>query len=255
MIHYLCQDGQQDTVAPFLYGTGAALRKSVCITPYEEILAEGALAAGHLIFTDLDRLPRSGLKAAQFIADRMRDAIPEIRILNEPRSVLLRGALLKALWEDGTNSFRAVRPKGPLPPLRYPVFVRRESGAFGPESALLYSEKELQDCLAAQRAAGRALESLLVVEYCAAPSADGYFRKFGTFRVGAHILPQHIQTSGQWVVKQERNELRQHGARRRGDELYPAQPARSRIENDIRPRTDRVRTHRLYLRRRAAGGL
>jgi hypothetical protein len=203
MIHYICRNGEQNTIAPFLCTTGSALQNVIRVTSYEEIFAEGALAAGHLIFTDLDRLSGYELEAAQVVAKAMRDATPGVRILNEPVQVLLRYSLITMLWKEGLNPFRAVRLDGAIPTLRYPVFIRREDGALGPESGLVQSEKELRDVMAELLARGCPLRGRLAVEYCAERSSDGYFRKYGAFRVDARILPQHIQFSRHWVVKQD----------------------------------------------------
>lgn len=202
MIHYICRDGQQDTVAPFLVAAGAALRGVLSVTPYERIFSEGSLQAGHLIFTDLDLLSGPELEAAQAIAESIRAVLPGVRILNEPARVLQRYALITALWAEGLNPFRAVRLDDAIPQLKYPVFIRREDGALGPESGLLYLKKELVDAIAELPVRGLPLRGRIAVEYCAEKCEAGYFRKYGAFRIGAHILPQHILFSRQWMVKQ-----------------------------------------------------
>jgi hypothetical protein len=205
MIHYICRNGQQDTVVPFLCAAGGALRNTLRITPYEDIFSRGSLAAGHLIFTDMDRLSGHELEAAHMIARSMRDAVPGIRVLNEPARSRQRYSLLTTLWKEGVNPFRAARLDDTIPALRYPVFIRREDGAFGPETDLLYSEEELQDAIANLPARGLPLRGRIAVEYCAEKNADGYYRKYGAFRVADRILPQHIQFSRHWMVKQDTN--------------------------------------------------
>jgi len=203
MIHYICRNGHRDTVVPFLCAAGSALRNVLRVTTYEEIFSGAALAAGHLIFTDLDRLSGQEIEAAHAAATSMREAVPDVRVLNEPALALQRFSLLTALWKDGTNPFRAARLDGDIPALNYPVFIRREDGAFGPETELLYSEEELRAAVAALPGRGLPLRGRIAVEFCAEPDADGYYRKYGAFRVGDRILPQHIQFSRHWVVKQD----------------------------------------------------
>lgn len=187
---------------PFLMAAGAALSDSLSVTPYERIFSEESLRAGHLIFTDHDLLSGTELEAAQVIADSVRAAIPGVRILNEPARVLQRYALLTALWNEGVNPYRAVRLDDAIPELKYPVFIRREDGAFGPESELLYLKNELVDAIAELPDRGFPLRGRIAVEYCAEKCESGYFRKYGAFRLGDRILPQHILFSRQWMVKQ-----------------------------------------------------
>lgn len=203
MIHYICRDGREHTVAPFLCAARKSLRDLIRITPYEKIFAEGFITPGHLIFTDLDHLSNYEIEVAQKVATAVRNATPGIRVLNEPAHVLQRFSLLETLSNNGLNAFSAVRLDGFIPKLRYPVFIRREDGAFGPESELLYSEKDLRKAMQNLVTSGRPLKGRIAVEFCAEPSEDGFYRKYGAFCVGAHILPQHIQVSKGWVVKQE----------------------------------------------------
>lgn len=203
MIHYICREGQQDTVAPFLIEAGGALRNLVTVTSYEKIFSSGRLPAGHLIFTDLDLLSGDELEAAQTIADKLRAAVSGVRVFNEPARVLQRYALLTMLRNAGINPFRAVRLDDDIPALTFPVFIRREDGASGPETDLLHDENELAGAIAALPARGLPLRGRIAVEYCAESCAEGYFRKYGAFRIGDHILPQHILFSRHWIVKQE----------------------------------------------------
>ena len=202
MIHYICREGQQDTVVPFLVAAGAAFRDVLSVTTYERMFSRSSFAPGHLIFTDVDLLTLRELEAAQRIADAFRAASPEVSILNDPARVLQRYALLSTLRKEGVNPFRAVRLDDDIPDLVYPVFLRREDGALGPESGLLQNRAELLDALERLSAEGRPLRGRIVVEYCAEICEEGYFRKYGAFRIGPHILPQHILFSPQWVVKQ-----------------------------------------------------
>lgn len=201
MIHYICREAKQDTIAPFLYTAGAELQPHLRITTYEEIFAERSLDPGHLIFTDLDRLTVYELEAAQAIAQAMRAAVPEAKILNEPIEALQRYALLATLWREGLNPFRVARLDEGFPALKYPVFIRREDEAEGPETELLQSENEVRQAIGRLKGAGHPLKGRLAVEYCAEPDSQGCFRKYGTFRIGDRILPQHIQFSDQWMVK------------------------------------------------------
>lgn len=202
MIHYICRDGQQDTVVPFLVSEHAALRDVLRVTTYERIFSRASLSPGHLVFTDVDLLSPPELEAAQKVAERFKAVLPGATIFNEPARVLQRYALLSVLWRENINPFRAARLDDGVPELRYPVFIRREDGAEGPETGLLSSREELLNAIERLSAAGLPLRGRIAVEYCAERCERGYFRKYGAFRIGPHILPQHMLLSSQWMVKQ-----------------------------------------------------
>jgi hypothetical protein len=207
MIHYICRESELNTIAPFVYTANAALDGRLRITSYEELFANLSIDPGHLVFTDFDRLTVYELETAQAIAMAVRANLPGVRILNEPTRVLQRYPLLTKLWRDGINPFRAARLDEGFPDLSYPVFIRREDEACGPESGLLHSESELRKAIDELLASGRPLRGRLAVEYCAQCDSAGWFRKYGAFRVGERILPQHIQFAKTWVVKQDSREI------------------------------------------------
>jgi hypothetical protein len=195
---------EQNTIGPFLHACGPELERHVRITTYEDIFAAGSIEPGPLILTDFDRMSLYELEAAQEIARCMRAAAPGVIVLNEPTRSLQRYGLLSMLWHEGINPFRAVRLDEVIPEdLRYPVFIRRENEARGAETGLLLSESELRAAMAELTTAGRPFIGRLAVEYCAEKGADGFFRKYGIFRIGDQILPQHIQFSDHWVVKRD----------------------------------------------------
>ena len=41
----------------------------------------------------------------------------------------------------------------------------------------------------------------MIVEYCAAPSADGRFRKYSAYKVGPTVYPQHCFINENWYIK------------------------------------------------------
>jgi hypothetical protein len=201
MIHYVCRAIHRYTIKDFLLALPADYSGLISVLPYEEIFAARALPPTNLIFTDLDRLSQYELEIAASGAEALRQARPEAQILNHPARFLQRHDLLEWLWHEGLNPFRSARLELPLPTLTYPVFLRREGDANGPETGLLYNQDELAAAIAAIRAKGVPLRGRLVVEFCNKPDAAGLFRKYGAFRVADRILPQHLQISDNWVVK------------------------------------------------------
>lgn len=209
MIYYLCRARSSQTIGWFLPHVPRALRKRVRVLTYERLFRDLSIRPGHMIFTDMDRLSQFELEIAAATAESVAASAPEAKILNHPARFLQRFELLEMLWHAGVNPFRAARLELPLPALRFPVFIRREGDAEGPESGLLHDQEALADALAALGHRGTPLRGRLAVEYCARADQGGIFRKYGAFRIGDRILPQHIQFSDNWMVKRNSNKLAQ----------------------------------------------
>jgi hypothetical protein len=170
---------------------------------YEELFHRRAAPLGHYIFADVDRLTHYEQEIAIVVADALRQASPEIRILNHPRWVLERFPLLRLLEQRGVNSFGVTRLDDGSRPKRYPVFVRCEDGHFGPDTDLLHSEAELEQTIADMRQRGRVLKRRIAVEFCAQRDDHGYYRKYGCINIGGRIVPQHVFESRSWMVKSD----------------------------------------------------
>ena len=104
---------------------------------YETLFALERAPLGNYVFTDIDRLSGYEIDAAAEIAKSVALAAPSALISNPPHRVLNRYALLRRLYERGVNSFNVWRLDEERAPTAYPVFIRREQDALGPESALL----------------------------------------------------------------------------------------------------------------------
>jgi hypothetical protein len=201
MILYVCRARHRYTIDKFLPAMPAERQGMLGVMSYEQIFSTLRIPPAHLIFTDFDRLSQYELEIAATAAEQMRKAYSKVRILNHPARFLQRHELLAQLWHLGINPFRSARLELPLPDLAYPVFLRREGDASGPETGLLPDRAALDLALGDMRARGVPLRGRLAVEFCNRPDADGFFRKYGAFRVGDQILPQHLQVSENWVVK------------------------------------------------------
>jgi hypothetical protein len=201
MILYVCRARHRYTIDRFLRVVPAERQGMLDVMTYENMFATLSIPPANLIFTDFDRLSQYELEIAATAAEQMRLAYPEARILNHPAKFLQRHELLEQLWHSGINPFRSARLELPLPDLAYPVFLRREADAQGPETDLLPNRAALDLALDDLRARGVPLRGRLAVEFFNRADANGLFRKYGAFRVGDRILPQHLQISEDWVVK------------------------------------------------------
>jgi hypothetical protein len=207
MILYVCRARHRYTIDRFLPVLPAEQRGMLDILTYEDMFTTLQIPPANLIFTDFDRLSQYELEFAAAAAEQMRRTCPEARILNHPARFFQRHELLMHLWHAGMNQVRSARLELPLPDLAFPVFLRRESDAQGPETDLLQDRAALDLAVADLRARGVPLRGRLAVEFRNRPDADGLFRKYGAFRVGEQILPQHLQISENWVVKSNSNRL------------------------------------------------
>jgi hypothetical protein len=185
----------------FLAGYGRALRGRQCGVPKEELFAARSVAAGTWIFTDLDKLTAGERADAAEIWRRIEESGQPTRLLNHPLRAKRRHALLRSLREAGLNDFDAWRlDELPAAP-RFPVFLRVEDDHKGPRSELLHDRAALDAEVARLCAGGLAREQLLVTEYRGEPDAQGVYRKYGAYRVGDRVFPNHLLFGRDWRLK------------------------------------------------------
>ena len=109
--------------------------------------------------------------------------------------------MLRALHNDGVNSFDVHRADELVTPSRWPVFVRGEHDHEGNASELIHDQRALDAALAHDRVAGIEPRTRLIVEFAETRSEDGYYRKYGVFRIGERYVQRHIFFSRDWMVK------------------------------------------------------
>ncbi|MEP6566973.1 MAG: hypothetical protein ABJB10_17705, partial [Mesorhizobium sp.] len=91
--------------------------------------------------------------------------------------------------------------------VHFPVFLRWASQHVAPLSGLLGTAADLEDAIADLPRQIRDDADLMIVEFGAAPSPDGRYRKYSAFRVGETIYAQHCFISSDWYVKYSNAEL------------------------------------------------
>jgi hypothetical protein len=82
------------------------------------------------------------------------------------------------------------------------VFLRGEHDHDGRRSGLLRGRADLAAAIDALAAQGVDVDGLLVVEWCDTAGADGIYRKYSAFVVGATVLARHLMFSTDWQVKE-----------------------------------------------------
>jgi hypothetical protein len=210
MLHYVTRELHRYTIDKFLASyrvAGIALPIAIRPVSFETLLAVKRAPVGNYIFTDLDRLSGFEIDAAAEIAKAIHAADPGAMISNWPNRVLGRYALLRRLREAGINSFGVWRLDEARPPTTYPVFIRREQDALGPETPLLHDEREYHAAVEALQKAGKGLAGRIAVQFRAAADANGIYRKYGAFYFRGRVVPQHLFLSSNWVVKRSTFDL------------------------------------------------
>lgn len=214
MIHFVVSEQGSFSMRYYLAEEGTTLSDRVRIVPYEELPHLARLPLGTWVFTEIDRLSAPERELVVLAWQRLRDASPQVRLLNHPDRVLSRHALLRALHEAGLNRFRAFRAQHvafgggrctgdsvEAAELNYPVFVRFADLHTGSLTPLLGSPPELEGALAGLLASRIPIGALLVVEFCDTRDAQGVYRKYSAFKVGEQILPRYMECSREWMVK------------------------------------------------------
>jgi len=209
MLYYVAREQHRYTIDRFLQSLRWHWPKParfIQAVGYETLFALKRAPVGNYVFTDIDRLSGYEIDAAAEIVKGLRKSDPSTMIANEPQRVLGRYALLRRLYESGFNSFNVWRLDEERAPNAYPVFIRREQDALGPESVLLYSEAEYRSAVAALQSSGKGLAGRIAIQYVPYGDAQGHFRKYGSFHFRGRVVPQHLMIADSWIVKRSAGE-------------------------------------------------
>lgn len=200
MIHYLVTRAHAYTIRHYLEEWNRRALSNVQVEFYDALPARRRAARGTWIFSDLERLPDAELRVAGAFHRQLVAA--GVRTLNDPARVIRRYDLLKLMHDRGINRFRAYRLSENIPPLTFPVFLRRENEHHGSLTPLLKDQAELDAAIAQVRSGPLDPHDVLVVEYCHTANGDGLFRKYSAMRVGDRFIPRHVLFTEGWVCKQ-----------------------------------------------------
>ena len=199
MIHYLTLEGRV-MFSEYLEYWGRELLDHARVLRYERLLGETYFDPGTYVFTTFDEMRGPMAWYVDALAAKLRES-PHVRIFNDPARVLQRFELHGALWRAGRNAFRSFRANADWSGARYPVFLRAEDDHEGAFSPLLHSAAEVDTWIGRARAMGRAVERLLVIEFCDTADGDGFYRKYAAFHVGGRIVARSLNYGPGWMLK------------------------------------------------------
>lgn len=223
MIHFLVPAAGAFSAVGYLARDGSALAGRMRVITYEELGSLDRLPLGTWVFAGLDQLSAAGKEIAILARDALEGAGAPVRLLNDPRRVKLRYALLRAMHAEGLSGFSAVRASelrsrsGEVP--RYPVFVRAENEHTGNLTPILHDRRALDSALGGLIMRGRDARELLVIGFCDTSGGDGLFRKYSAFVVGGRVLPRYLNLSPAWMLKHETRSFAPEHAREELDYL------------------------------------
>jgi hypothetical protein len=166
---------------------------------YGEFLRAKAGPRATYVFTDMDRLSLWDLRLAGLAFRRLRDQ--GVAVLNDPARAATRYGLLRRLYLAGINEFNAYRVEEGVKPKRWPVFLRAEGAHLGPMTDLIQDWDQLLSFIERFVAKGIPLASLLIVEFSAQPVRPGFYRKFGSFRMGKSEFAHTCVDDDHWIAK------------------------------------------------------
>jgi len=174
------------------------------ILTYQDVFRRLKVPAGTLVFTDFDWLSALELDAVSAIASSVPTGT---RILNHPNRAMERFEVLKTLQRELGNPVAVSRLDEGVSPTQFPVFIRSEDGARGPESGILKDIDAFNLALDEMRESGPPIKRRVVLTFQAERQSNRHYRKYGAFRIGEHIIPQHILRSEDWNVKRDSEKM------------------------------------------------
>jgi hypothetical protein len=196
---YVSTERFSQTLAPLTIYYRPDLLRFLRFVPYEHLDVLKELGKGVVIWTDFDRLDRKALEKAGKIHSIL--AARGVLQLNSPSESLGRFDLLRRLAETGINDFNVYRLDEASRVKQFPAFLRNESGIARKRPELHNSADELIRAVARFRPEKDGPGEPMIVEFVDARDDDGLFRKYGAFRAGGRIYPQHIFFGTDWFVK------------------------------------------------------
>lgn len=201
MIFFVVPEGGSFSFRDYLNRYGKALAERADLLFYPELPHLQRLPFGSYVFTALDRLSSAETEMVIQIWDRLSQAGPELRLLNDPRRAMKRYELLRTLKERGKNSFQAYRASEWRQCRRFPVFVREENDHNGSLTQLLDSPAAVKKALVWLALHGFRFRELLIVEYCHTADKNGIFRKYSAYVVAGEVIARGIVFSNHWLTK------------------------------------------------------
>ncbi|HVT10752.1 MAG TPA: hypothetical protein VHE55_00680 [Fimbriimonadaceae bacterium] len=200
MLFHIAKEENAWPPLEFLKGWGKEISPIFQTGLYHQLAEATELPVGTYLFSDLEMASPLQREVLGQIWTQL-EAHRGSRLLNNPLKVKGRYELLKALYEDGTNDFRAFHLDEVPSDLRFPVFVRIEADHQGSRTPLLENWRELDRWIVKAALGGANPDQLLVTEFSDTRGQDRLYRKYGAFKVGERVIARLIHFGNGWMVK------------------------------------------------------
>ena len=201
MIFFVAPADDLEGIAEYLQQAGPALGRRLTTVTYGEIVARRRLSLGTYIFAAIDELTPTERKIATHCCETLRQASPDLRLINHPAEVLPRYDLLRTCFDRQRNVYCVHRAAEFYRCRRFPVFVRPAYEHLGSLTPLLHSRGELVRALVATVVRGYRLRDLLIIEFCDTADSSGIYRMYSAAIVGDRIIPKTLIHNRNWVTK------------------------------------------------------
>lgn len=186
-------------VRSMVEGTLGAPTPKIRHTHYERLFRAWRVPRATYVFCDFDCLLPWMLERAARLYRTLQAA--GLKCLNDPAKAMARVELLTTLQRRGINPFGVYRADADPRPSRFPVFIRAEYGHDTPSAALYDDQEALEAGLRDLQGRGIPLRGLLVIELASERYNEDLWAKWGTWRIGARTVLEHIAVDDTWLVK------------------------------------------------------
>ena len=201
MIFFVAPADDLEGITEYLQQAGPALGQRLATVTYDEIVARRRLSLGTYIFAAIDELTPTERKIATQCCEKLRQASPDLRLINHPAEVLLRYDLLRTCFDRGRNVFHVRRASEFHRCRRFPVFVRPAHEHLGSLTPVLHNRGQLARALVAIVGLGYRLRDLLIIEFCDTADSSGVYRMYSAAIVGDRIIPKTLIHNRNWITK------------------------------------------------------
>jgi hypothetical protein len=169
---------------------------------YEQIdMLSESLPTATYVFTDMDRLDGTTMRAATALAARV--AAAGHPVANWPNRAMSRVELLTTLRLRGINDFACRRLTRGGTTMRFPVFLRIDGTHEGPATPLLNDGAAIRRGVNELLAGGARRDDILVVEYQNTDRVDGNFVKYSAYYAFGQVLPANVILTSDWTAKSQ----------------------------------------------------
>ena len=201
MIYYICHRKYAYTLAVFFYYFRNDLAGRLRFLSYDAFFQMNEIHTGVFIFTDFDRLDSDQMERAKKHAILLERADSSNVILNHPDRFLGRFDLLQTLHARDPKAPATCRLIDWKQVRDFPVFIRGERDHLAALSGLIDTATALETTAKRLLSEHRNIDDVMIIQFQNQLNEEGFYEKYGAFRIGDTIYGQHLFQHQSWWVK------------------------------------------------------